>query len=70
VARDSFTTNQGVTLMKDKNEKSQASRLIEKYERGPTKVARTAEEILVEEIRIRQKMLDPEKFSNQKVTIK
>jgi hypothetical protein len=56
--------------MKDKNEKSQASRLIEKYERGPTKVARTAEEILVEEIRIRQKMLDPEKFSNQKVTIK
>lgn len=56
--------------MKDKTKQSRASQLLEKFERARPRAAQSAEEILLNEIRIRQKMLDPEKFSSRKVTVK
>lgn len=56
--------------MKDKTTQSIASQLLEKMERGSTVAAQSSETFLLDEIRFRQKKLDPEKFSNQKVSIK
>jgi hypothetical protein len=53
------------------NEKKSLSQQInELVDSSKTKLPQGADELLLEELRARQKLLDPNKFSNRKVTIK
>jgi len=56
--------------MTAKEQKSLSQQINELVGPSKTKSPQGADELLLEELRARQKLLDPNKFSSRKVTIK